>query len=121
MGSRAVRKILSYRDQGGASQAAHRAHWEGFTWSTGPVIVASVGPWGCCKVWASSAAEGQRVIRHAAAIGGWDPDDPNVGRWIITGTANSRYGRSAVVGVKVRHGVPWISKRDGPSGAPRVD
>jgi hypothetical protein len=22
------------------------------------------------------------------------------------------------VGVKVRRGVPWISKRDGPSGAP---
>jgi hypothetical protein len=118
MANRAVRKVLSYRDQGGASQEAHRAHWEGFRWNTGAVIVASVGPWGCCQVWASSEAEGKRVVRHAAAIGGWDPDDATVGRWIVTSSASDRYGREAEVGVKVRRGVPWISKRDGPSGAP---
>jgi hypothetical protein len=121
MADRQVRKILSYRDQSGASQAAHRAHWEGFTWRTGPVIVASVGPWGCCQVWAASESEGKRVVRHAAAIGGWDPDDPSRGRWIVRTTSNSRYGRRATVGVKVRRGVPWISKRDGPSGAPTRD
>lgn len=118
MGDGRVRKILSYRDQTGASQAAHRAHWEGFRWTSGPVIVASVGPWGCAKVWAISEGEGKRVIRHAAEIGGWDPDDESVGDWIVTGTSNPRYGRVAEVGVKVRRGVPWISKRDGPSGAP---
>lgn len=118
MANRAVRKILSYRDLTGASQAATVAHWINFRWTTGPVIVASVGPWGTVKVWASSASEGKRVIRHAGSIGGWDPDDLDVGEWIITGTDNPRYGRSAEVGVKIRRGVPWISKREGPSGAP---
>lgn len=118
MANRAVRKILSYRDDSGTSQEATVAHWISFRWSTGPVIVASVGEWGTVKVWASSAAEGKRVIRHAAAIAGFDPDDDTKGEWIITGTDNPRYGRSAEVGVKIRRGVPWISKREGPSGAP---
>lgn len=120
MANREVRKVLSYRDLSGASQAAHVAHWRGFRWTTGPVIVASVGPWGTVKVWAVSAAEGQRVIRHAGEIGGWNPDVPALGEWIITGTDNPRYGRVAEVGVKVRRGTPWISKRSGPSGAPEA-
>lgn len=118
MANRAVRKRLSYYDGTGASQEALRAHWVDFTWQTGPVIVASEGPWGCAKVWAASEAEGKRVIRHAGAQGGWDPDDPAVGRWIVTSSADSRFGREALVRVKVRRGVPQISKRDGPSGAP---
>jgi hypothetical protein len=120
MANRAVRKILSYRDETGASQAAHVAHWVGFRWTTGRVIVASVGPWGTVQVWARSAAEGKRVIRHAGAISGWDPDDSNLGEWIITEPRGSRYGRSAEVGVKVRRGTPWVSKREGPSGAPEA-
>lgn len=118
MANRAVRKRLSYRDNSGASQEAHQAHWSGFRWSTGPVIVAAVGSFGTVQVWASSAAEGQRVIRHAAAIGGWDPDDPAKGRWIITATDDPRYGRRGEVGVRVRKGIPSVTKRDGPSGAP---
>jgi hypothetical protein len=115
-----IDKILSYRDLSGASQAAHVAHWSGFRWSAGPVIVASEGPWGCCQVWASSEAEGKRVIRHAAAIGGWNPDTDPEAQWIVAAPSSSRYGRSAEVGVKVRRGVPWVSKRDGPSGAPEA-
>lgn len=118
MANRAVRKILSYRDQTGASQAAHVAHWEGFRWTTGPVIVASEGPWGTVQVWASSEGEGKRVVRHAAAIAGFDPDDASKGRWIVTSSSSGRLGRSAEVGIKVRRGVPWVSKRDGSSGAP---
>lgn len=118
MANRAVRKILSYWDGTGASQEAVRAHWAGFTWTTGPVIVASVGPWGTCQVWASSEAEGKRVIRHAGSQGGWDPDDSDVGEWIVTGPRSSRYGSRATVQVKQRRGVLWVSKRDGPSGAP---
>lgn len=120
MANRAVRKILQYRDQSGASQEQHRQHWSNFRWNTGPVIVAAEGPWGCCQVWAASEAEGRRVIRHAAAIGGWDPDDDPQGRWIVTASSSSRYGRRAEVGVKVRRGVAWVSKRDGPSGAPEA-
>lgn len=118
MGTSRVRKILGYRDRAGRSQAEHRAHWEGFTWNTGPVIVAAEGIWGCCKVWAATAEEGKRVVRHALTFGGFDPDDRAQGRWIVTGTAHPRFGRAATVGVKVRRGVPWISKRDGQNGAP---
>jgi hypothetical protein len=116
--NRAVRKRLSYRDFSGASQAAHQAHWAGFRWSTGPVVVASRGFWGLVRVLASSANEGKRVIRHAGAIGGWDPDDLDVGEWEVKVTNYSRNGRRAEVGVRVREGVPCVTKRDGPSGAP---
>ena len=118
MANRAVRKVLSYRDKSGASQAEHQAHWAGFRWSTGPVIVAAVGNFGTVKVWAASEAEGKRVIRHAASISGWDPDDPAQGEWIVTSTDNPRYGRRASVGVRVREGISSVTKRDGPSGAP---
>jgi hypothetical protein len=120
MANRAVRKILRYRDLNGTSPDDTVSHWIGFRWTTGPVIVASVGEWGTVKVWASSEAEGKRVIRHAAQIAGFDPDDNDKGEWIVTGTDNPRYGRSAEVGVKVRRGIPWISRRQGPSGAPPV-
>lgn len=120
MANRAVRKILSYRDDSGTSQAATVAHWRDFRWTTGPVIVSSVGIWGTVQVWAASEGEGKRVIRHAGAIAGVDPDDPDQAEWIVTTSTDPRYGRSAVVGIKVRRGVPWISKRDGPSGAPPV-
>jgi len=118
MATREVRKVLSYRDDSGSSHAATVAHWRDFTWTTGPVIVASVGPWGTVQVWASSEAEGKRVIRHAASIAGFNPDDQREGEWIVTESANPRYGKSATVRVKVRRGVAWISKRDGPNGAP---
>lgn len=120
MANRAVRKILRYKDQSGASQEQHRDHWINFRWATGPVIVAAEGPWGCCKVWAASEAEGRRVIRHAASIGGWDPDSDPQSRWIVTASSDPRYGKASEVGVKVRRGVPWISKRNGPSGAPEA-
>jgi hypothetical protein len=118
MANRAVRKRLSYRDFTGATQEAHQAHWAGFRWATGPVIVTSRGPWGLVRVLAASAGEGQRVIRHAAAISGWDPDDVAVGEWDFQTTSYSRNGKRAEVGVKVRAGVPKVTKRDGPSGAP---
>lgn len=118
MANRAVRKILSYQDVSGTSQAATVAHWINFRWTTGPVIVAAVGVWGTVQVWASSEAEGKRVIRHAAAIAGFDPDDSSKGEWIVTASSSSRYGRTAEVGVKVRRGTPCISKRQGPDGAP---
>jgi hypothetical protein len=118
MANRAVRKVLNYHDSTGASQAAHVAHWAGFRWNTGPWCVTSYGPWGLVRVLASSADEGKRVIRHAGAIGGWDPDDPLLGEWVVAEVKAPRYGKRAEVGVKVRRGVPYVTKRDGPSGAP---
>lgn len=118
MGTKRLRKTLQYRDQAGAGEAAHVAHWEGFTFQAGPVIVASEGPWGCCKVWAATEAEGKRVIRHAAAIAGWDPDADPQGRWIVTSSANPRYGRTGLMRVRARSGFLEVSKRDGPDGMP---
>jgi hypothetical protein len=118
MANRAVRKRLSYRDFTGASQAEHQAHWFGFRWFTGPVIVTSRGPWGLVRVMASSAEEGKRVIRHAGEIGGWDPDDASEGEWEVQVSGYSRNGRRAEVRVRVREGVPSITRREGPGGAP---
>lgn len=113
---RLLRKVLRYRDQTGRGVAAHAAHWEGFTWEAGPVIVASLGPWGTVQVWASSEAEGKRVIRHAGAAGGFDPDDPNVAEWVVSSAPPGRVGKTATMGVVVNADGIGVSKRQGPSG-----
>jgi hypothetical protein len=120
MGWRPLRKVLRYRDQTGASMEAHSDHWAGFTWQAGPVIVSHHdGPWGCVQVWASSISEGKRVIRHAGAIAGVNPDD--VGRWEISGTTNPRFGRSGTMAPRVLPGgYISVSKREGSDGWPEV-
>jgi hypothetical protein len=119
-GQRPLRKLFRYRDLSGASLEAHTAHWASFTWEAGPVCVIHKGaPWGTPQVWASSAGEGKRVIRHAAAIAGIDPDEQ--GEWEITGTLNPRIGRSGTMAVKVlRDGCLSVTKREGSSGLPDV-
>lgn len=118
MANRAVRKRLTYRDLTGTPQAAHVEHWRNFRWTTGPWVVTSTGPWGLVRVLASSPSEGRRVIRHAGAIGGWDPDGDPEAEWDERITTYSRNGRTAEVGVKIRAGIVRVSKREGPSGAP---
>lgn len=115
---RLLRKVLRYRDQTGRGVAFHAAHWEGFSFMAGPVIVAAVGPWGTVQVWASSEAEGRRVVRHAAAAGGFNPDSGEESEWIVSRTSDPRYGR--VTRVEVFHTSQGlsVSKRDGPSGPP---
>jgi hypothetical protein len=114
-------KVLRYRDRTGASQAAHAAHWQGFTWSAGATIVAALGSWGTCQVWASSESEGKRVIRHAAAIGGFDPDGEEGAEWIVAQASGGRNGRSAqMVTMEGRQGLR-VSKRAGPSGSPAMN
>lgn len=114
-------KRLTYRDRTGASQAAHAAHWAGFTWSSGPVIVAAVGSWGTVQVWAASEGEGKRVIRHAASIGGFDPDGEEGAEWIVSLSASGRNGREApMVTTETLQGIR-VSKRGGPSGAPELN
>lgn len=111
-----LQKRLTYRDRTGASQAEHAEHWRGFTWSAGPVIVAAIGSWGTVQVWASSEAEGKRVIRHAAAIAGFDPDGEQGAEWIVTVSSGGRNGRSAeMITTESRQGLR-VSKRQGPSG-----
>lgn len=119
-GERPLRKVLRYRDQTGASLEAHTEHWRGFEWHAGPVCVIHKGAdWGVPQVWAASAAEGKRVLRHAASIAGIDPDE--VGEWVVTGSLNPRYGRTGTMLVKgLANGAVSVTKRDGPNGLPQV-
>lgn len=112
---RLVTKVLRYRDQTGKDVEAHARHWAGFRFRSGPVIVAAVGSWGTVQVWAESEAEGRRVVNHAAAIAGFDPDS---GEWIITRSKSPRFGRTVTVEVMPSGRGPWVSKRAGPDGVP---
>ncbi len=119
-GKAPLRKKFTYRDVTGASLENHTAHWVGFEWDAGPVCVIHKGAaWGVPQVWAASAAEGKRVIRHAAAIAGVDPDTE--GEWVVTGSLNPRYGRTGRMGVlRLREGFWSVTKREGPDGLPEV-
>jgi hypothetical protein len=115
-----LERRLSYRDLTGASQAAHQAHWAGFTWQGGPVQVRLVGPWGSPYVWAATEAEGRRVLSHAAAIAGWDLSAGGPAEWIVATTNGSRVGQVATFRTQVKRGALMVTKRDGPSGAPQL-
>lgn len=119
MGAPPLEKKFTYRSVSGASLEDHAEHWANFTWRTGPVIVQHKGcEWGTPQVWAESAAEGKRVINHAAAIAGIDTSQ---GQWVVSGTLHPRYGRRATVGVKLlRDHSLAVSMREGPAGQPEV-
>ena len=113
--NRVIRKLLRYRSKSGAELGSITDYWRGFTWTTGPVIVTHADAWwGQPKCWAVSADEGKRVLRHAAGEAGLDPDQ--VGRWIISGSRDPRYGVSLPVKFADLDGGPWVTQRDGPSG-----
>lgn len=121
MGYSRNRKRLGYRDQGGATQAEHVAHWEGFTFTGGPHVVCLHGKWGKPQVWASSVAEGKRVLLHAAAIAGYDPaSDPTAG-WATWTVASGRHPAGKVFGVRQTAYGAQVSKRDGPVGFPEYE
>lgn len=120
MGDKPLRKILKYRDQQGHTLETHTAHWRGFTWQAGPIVVTHEGAaWGRLQVWASSAEEGKRVIRHAGAIAGVDPDSS--GEWYVHSVQNSRYGRPGLMAPKqLGSGAISVTMRAGPNGLPEV-
>lgn len=120
MGKTRLEKRLMYRDLSGQPVEAHALHWEGFEWDAGPVCVIHKGAeWGTPQVWAASAAEGKRVIRHAGAIAGVNPD--LVGEWLITGSLSPRVGRTARMRVTpLRGGYLSVTKREGSEGYPDV-
>lgn len=122
-GERPLRKYLRYRDQTNRDLAVHGAHWRDFSWQAGPVCVCHKnGPWGVLQVWAISAGEGQRVIRHAGAVAGVDPDSD--GEWLVTGSSDPRYGQPGTMRVERRVGGPLrqeflrVTKRSDPNGLP---
>ena len=109
-------KRLSYRDQAGASQAAHQAHWSGFTFAAGRTVVSYVGPWGELQVWAADEAEGRRVILHACSVAGIPVAGPTAGEWVVTEAKAGRNGQEGEFVVPQAEGVSFVSKRPGPSG-----
>jgi hypothetical protein len=119
LSNRPLRKKFRYRDSSGSTQEEHAAHWRGFTWQSGPVVVRAYGPWGQMQVWAEDEAESYRVFRHACAIGGWNFDEQLIGVEVgrARGTRNGRRGtmrtKETPLGVEV-------TKRDGPSGFPSI-
>jgi hypothetical protein len=119
MGTRPLRKEFRYRDQSYADQCAHANHWEGFEWEAGPVCVISKGlSWGVPQVWAATADEGKRVIRHAAAIAGVDLSLPRH-EWVVSTTTAARIGRTGrMVPDRPALNSIWVTKRDGSSGPP---
>ena len=122
-GTRPLRKVLRYRDQGNTPLADHVAHWDTFNWEAGPVVVVHRGgPWGVLQVWALDADEGRRVIRHAGEIAGVDPDAE--GEWLITASDDLRYGQTGTMRLARRRSwdgeILQISKRPGPDGLPTV-
>ena len=119
MSARPLRKKFGYRDVSGMSQAVHAAHWRGFTWHAGPVVVKAFGPWGQMQIWASSETEGRRVIAHAASAGGWDLDAPEV-EWLVSTASGGRNGRSGQMQTKETPLGIEVTKRPGPSGFPSI-
>jgi hypothetical protein len=109
-------KRLSYRDQAGATQAAHQAHWAGFTFNGGRTVVAYIGPWGTVQVWAADEAEGRRVIGHACSIAGIPTTGTAAGEWVVTTAKPGRNGQAGEFVVPQAEGVAFVTKRQGPSG-----
>jgi hypothetical protein len=107
-----LRKLFRYRSQSTRDLGQLSAYWCGFTWKSGPVCVIHKGAWwGTPQVWAESAEEGKRVIRHAATEAGLDPDQ--VGGWTISSSRSPRNGMSGTMKILKKEGFPWVASRQG--------
>lgn len=114
-----LRKRVRYRSLSGIGLNALIDHWKDFQFDAGPVIVKHLGSsWGTVTVWAASADEGKRVIRHAAGEAGIDAD--STGRWEISGSTSTRLGMPGKMKVNTSGGYFWITARDGASARPLV-
>ena len=118
-GKSRLRKRLRYRSTSGFGLSEVVNHWASFTFEAGPVCVKHRGSsWGTVAVWAATADEGKRVIRHAAGEAGIDPDQ--VGRWTVGGSSSPRFGVSGTMRVDTTGGYYWITARDGSDSRPIV-
>jgi hypothetical protein len=109
---RRLRKLFRYRTQSTRDLGQLSDYWRDFVWRSGPVCVRHTGAWwGDPQVWAESAEEGQRVIRHAATEAGLDPDQ--TGGWAISSSRSPRYGMSGTMKILKKEGFPWVASRDG--------
>ena len=114
-----LRKRLRYRSVSGIGLDGLIDHWKDFRFEAGPVVVKHRGAsWGTITVWAASADEGKRVIRHAAAEAAIDAD--STGRWEIGGSSSTRLGMPGTMKVNNAGGYYWITARDESNGRPLV-
>ena len=118
-GKSCLRKRLRYRSISGIGLPELIDHWKDFSFRAGPVVVKHRGSnWGTITVWASDAAEGKRVIRHAAAEAGIDANQ--TGRWEVGGSVSTRLGMPGTMNVDTTGGYYWITARDGSNNRPLV-
>lgn len=118
-GKSRLRKRFRYRSVSGLGLSELVDHWKDFTFEAGPVcVIHSGGSWGTPQVWASTADEGKRVIRHAGGEAGFDPDQD--GKWTISGSDSARYGVSGTMRIDTTGGYFWITARDGSNQRPIV-
>ena len=118
-GKSCLRKRFRYRSTSGIGLGEIVDYWRDFSFRSGPVVVCHSGSsWGTPQVWAATADEGKRVIRHAAGEAGIDPDQ--VGRWTISSSNSARYGVPATMKVDTTGGYYWITSRDGSNNRPVV-
>jgi hypothetical protein len=117
LGSKPLRKLVRYRDQSFQSLEAHAAHWHHFEWEAGGVVVTHEGlSWGKPRVWAASAAEGKRVLGHAAQVAGVDLTNSS-GKWVVHYSDSVRLGQPGRMAVRrLRNGALMVSKRTGADG-----
>jgi hypothetical protein len=111
-----LRKQLTYRVLAGGSLESSTAHWAGFAWDAGDVISIHKGTEvGNLQVFAASEAEGRRVIRHAMADAGVDPD--RRGQWLTRDVKNKRKGLSGRMQTAPTTTGGWaVTSRDGSDG-----
>jgi hypothetical protein len=118
-GGNRLRKRFRYRSQSGADLGSVVDHWKNFTFAAGPTCVTHSGSsLGTPQVWAASADEGKRVIQHAGAEAGVNPDQ--VGKWTISGSDNPRYGMPGTMRVNTKGGYYWITARLDSNNRPPV-
>ena len=114
-----LRKRLRYRSMSGLGLGELIDYWKNFEFDAGPVTVKHRGAsWGTITVWAASADEGKRVIRHAAGEALIDADQ--TGRWEISGSSSARLGMPGRMKVNSKGGYYWITARDDSNNRPRV-
>jgi hypothetical protein len=113
-------KRLGYRAQVPVTQPGQAGHWDGFTFTGGPVQVIYKGKWGQMQVWASSEQEGIRVVEHACAGAGIDPNDTE-GEWFYSVSSSPRHQRIATYRTAKKYGLPVVTVRDGPSGPALIE
>lgn len=120
-GTRPLRKNLRYRRQNDTDLVYHARAWWNYEWRSGPFQVISSGlPWGRPQVWASTEAEGKRVLRWAADLAGVNLSHPDH-KWIVNLSHDSRIGVALDMKTKLlADGRPWVTERIGSDGPPMV-